>query len=266
MTRQTCLSHLWLTKDPSIYISLGNLLQAQGFSQPTTQNKDAAYNEQEDSLRTQQFTMVASTGVRDTITTLSDLHHRLGLTQAQRDNFFPEWTDSLPTLDPQEQSSIERIKQRYDYQRTDGLLLEGTINLIVTYPLLELLGFVDPPYRIQSPYGIALELQDPEETIKGFIDVLVLQEQLWILTVESKRTRISVPAAFPQLFAYMAANPDRQRPNYGMATNGDEFVFLKLSADGEYDTSRSFSLFPHHHELGTVAQILKALGQQILKP
>lgn len=209
--------------------------------------------------------MVASTGLRDAITTLSDLQ-RLGLSQTQSDAFFTEWRDRLPPLTAQEQSSINRIKQRYDYQRTDGLLLEGTINLIVTCPLLESLGFVDPPYRVKSPYGIALELQDPEETVKGFIDILVLQEKLWILTIESKRTSISVPAAFPQLLAYMAANPERKAPNYGMATNGDEFVFLKLSASGEYDTSRSFSLFPRHHELEAVAQILKALGQKILQP
>jgi hypothetical protein len=28
--------------------------------------------------------------------------------------------------------------------------------------------------------------------------------------------------------------------------------------------SRSFSLFPRNHELGTVAQILKVLGQRVL--
>ncbi len=208
--------------------------------------------------------MVSSAGVRDTITTLSDLQQRLGISQTQSNAFFAEWTDHLPVLNPQEQRSIDRIKQRYDYQRTDGLLLESTINLVVTSPLLELLGFIDPPFHLKSPYGITLELEDPIETIRGFIDVLVLQERLWILTVESKRTSISIPAALPQLLAYMAANPDRQHPNYGMATNGDEFVFLKLGENGEYDVSRSFSLFPRHHELGTVAQVLKVLGQRVL--
>lgn len=92
-----------------------------------------------------------------------------------------------------------------------------------------------------------------------------MQERLRILTVESKRTSISVPAALPQLLAYnMATNPVQQQPNYGMATNGDEFVFLKLDAGLEYDASRSFSLFPQRHELGQVAQILKALGQRVL--
>ncbi|ASC71391.1 hypothetical protein XM38_023430 [Halomicronema hongdechloris C2206] len=53
----------------------------------------------------------------------------------------------------------------------------------------------------ESPHGIAIELQDPDDTIRGFIDVLVVQERLWILTVESKRTSISIPAALPQLLA-----------------------------------------------------------------
>ncbi|MFP4299349.1 MAG: type I restriction endonuclease subunit R [Spirulinaceae cyanobacterium] len=208
--------------------------------------------------------MVTSKGIRETITTLNDLQQRLGFVLTERDDFFSEWTDNLPSLTAEEQVSLNRLKRRYDYHRADGLLLEGTINLVVTAPLLELLGFIDPPFRLKSPHGIALELEDPIDTIRGFIDVLVVQEQLWILTVESKRTSISVPAAFPQLLAYMAANPNRQLPNYGMATNGDEFVFLKLGTRDEYDISRSFSLFPRRHELGQVAQILKALGTQIL--
>jgi hypothetical protein len=208
--------------------------------------------------------VATGTGVREVITTLQDLQQRLGLVQALSDDFFTEWTDNLPTLTDQELVRIDRIKQRYDYHRADGLLLEDTINLVVTAPLLELLGFVDPPFRLKSPYGIALELEDPEETIRGFIDVLVLQERLWILTVASKRTSISVPAALPQLLAYMAANPDGSFPQYGMATNGDEFVFLKLGTSTEYDVSRSFSLFPRRHELGRVAQILKALEQCVL--
>ncbi len=209
--------------------------------------------------------MVSSAGVRDTITTLSDLQQRLGISQTQNDDFFGEWTDHLPLLNSQEHRSIDRLKQRYDYHRIEGLLLESTINLVVTSPLLELLGFIDPPFHVKSPYGILLELEDPIETIRGFIDVLVLQKRLWILTVESKRVSISIPAAFPQILAYMAANPNRQHPNYGMVTNGDEFVFLKLGVAGEYDASRSFSLFPRNHELGTVAQVLKALGQIVLE-
>ncbi|OUC15633.1 MAG: hypothetical protein B0A82_05770 [Alkalinema sp. CACIAM 70d] len=62
----------------------------------------------------------------------------------------------------------------------------------------------------------------------------------------------------------MAANPEGLSPQYGMAINGNEFVFLKLGTSSEYDVSCSFSLFPRRHELGQVAQILKALGQWVL--
>jgi hypothetical protein len=210
--------------------------------------------------------MVSSLGVTDAIKSLSDLQERFGLRQTHDDRFFLEWLEDLPMLAESDQAGVNRLKQRYDYHRIDGLLLEGTVNLVVVSPLLELAGFLDPPFRIQAPYGTTLELEDPDERIRGFIDALVVQEQLWILVVESKRTSIPVPAALPQLLAYMLANPHRERPSYGLATNGDEFVFLKLTHGNEpqYDASRTFSLFPRRHELGQVLQILKRLGQKIL--
>lgn len=218
--------------------------------------------------------MVSSVGITDTIKSLSDLQTRCNLRQADDDSFFWEWVEELPELNQQEQAGITRIKQRYDYHRVDSLLLEGTINLLVVSPLLELAGFLDPPYRIRSPYGVTLELDDPDETIRGFIDTLVVQERLWILVVESKRTSIPVPAALPQLLAYMLTNfqSDRAaslkdiRPVFGMATNGDEFVFIKLTLTDvpQYDISRTFSLFPRHHELSQVLQIMKQLGQAVV--
>lgn len=210
--------------------------------------------------------MVANAGVTDIIKSLNDLQERFGLRQTDDDRFFSEWTEDLLPLTEQAQVGIDRIKQRYDYHRIDGLLLEGTINLVVVSPLLELAGFLDPPFRLRSPYGVNLELDDPDERIRGFIDALVVQEQLWILIVESKRTSIPVPAALPQLLAYMMAIPRKEQPIFGMATNGDEFVFLKLTAGDTptYDASRTFSLFPRRHELGQVLQILKHLGQVVL--
>ncbi|WP_228040554.1 hypothetical protein [Nodosilinea sp. LEGE 07088] len=108
--------------------------------------------------------MVSSAGVRESITTLNDL--QLRLVQTQNVDFFSEWVDDLPPLTTQQQVGIERIKQRYDYHRADGLLLEGTINLVVVAPLLELLDFIDPPFRLKSPHGIAIELEDPDETVR----------------------------------------------------------------------------------------------------
>ena len=47
---------------------------------------------------------------------------------------------------------------------------------------LKLAGFLNA-----LPYGIELELEDPQETIRGFIDTLVVQEQLWILVDTTHR-------------------------------------------------------------------------------
>lgn len=209
--------------------------------------------------------MVSTVGITDTIKSLSDLQARCNLHQAEDENFFNEWLIDLPQLKPQEQSGVTRIKQRYDYHRVDSLLLEGTINLLVVSPLLELAGFLDSPYRIRSPYGITLEIEEPEETIRGFIDVLVVQGELWIFVVESKRNSIPVVAAIPQLLAYMLTTPHRDKSVFGMATNGDEFIFIKLAITDkpEYDVSRTFSLFPRRHELAEVLQILKRLGEAI---
>jgi hypothetical protein len=112
--------------------------------------------------------MVSGVGITDTIKSLSDLQVRSNLHQAGDDRFFSEWVEDLPNLNEREHAGVDRIKQRYDYHRFDGLLLEGTINLVVVSPLLELAGFLDPPFRLRSPYGIALELDDPEETIRAF--------------------------------------------------------------------------------------------------
>jgi len=207
--------------------------------------------------------MVSTVGITDTIKSLSDLQTRCHLYQAEDENFFNEWLTDLPQLNLQEQSGVTRIKQRYDYHRVDGLLLEGTINLLVVSPLLELAGFLDSPYRIRSPYGITLEIEELEETIRGFIDVLIVQEKLWIFVVESKRNSIPVVAAIPQLLAYMLTTPHRDKSVFGMATNGDEFIFIKLAFTDkpEYDVSRTFSLFPRRHELAEVLQILNRLGE-----
>ena len=208
--------------------------------------------------------MAVSGAITEAIYSLNDLSDRFNLRQTDSDRFFSEWQEDLPELNEQEKIGIARLKQRYDYQRMDGLLLEGTIQVAVVSPLLELVGFLDAPYRMHSPYGITLELDDSEEILRGFIDMLVIQKKLWILVIESKRTSISVLAAIPQLLAYMLASPNGRsdKPSYGLATNGDEFVFLKMTHDEtpKYDVSRTFSLFPRQHELGQVIQILKRLG------
>ena len=207
--------------------------------------------------------MVTVIGVREAIKNFQDLEKKLNLTQTQDDNFFSEWYEDLPEISELEKIGLDRIKQRYNYHRSLSPLLEGTVNLVVVSPLLEVAGFLDPPFRIKSPESIELVIEDPDKTvIKGLIDVLVVKENLWILVIESKRTSIPVTSALPQILAYMMANSSEGRITFGMVTNGDSFVFIKLVHQGgsEYDISREFSLFPRRHELYNVLQIMKKLS------
>ena len=207
--------------------------------------------------------MVSTVGIGESIKSLNDLRARFNLSQTLSDRFFTEWYENLPELSDREIESLERIKRRYDYHRASGLLLEGTVNVVVVSALLEAAGFLDAPFTIRSPQSVKIEIEDADETITGLIDVLVVQEQLWILVVESKRTGIPVPVALPQILAYMMANARKDRPTFGMATNGDEFMFIKLDREttAQYDVSEVFSLLPRRHRLSEVLRILKRLGE-----
>ncbi|HCF27136.1 MAG TPA: restriction endonuclease subunit R, partial [Cyanobacteria bacterium UBA11049] len=49
--------------------------------------------------------------------------------------------------------------------------------------------------------------EDEGTVVKGKIDVLVLQEQLWILVIEAKKAQFSLEPGIPQALAYMLDNP-----------------------------------------------------------
>ena len=116
-----------------------------------------------------------------------------------------------------------------------------------------------PPFRLRSEASIRLELEDKNGTIyQGRINSLVLQNNLWIVLVESKRTSFSTELALPQAIAYMAANPDRDRPTFGLVSNGAYSIFIKLH-QGQYDFSEDFSLNRLQNKLYGVFQGLNRL-------
>ncbi|MEG4812382.1 hypothetical protein QUA82_33105 [Microcoleus sp. F8-D3] len=68
----------------------------------------------------------------------------------------------------------------------------------------------------------------------------------------------------PQALAYMLANPNPERPVFGMVTNGENFMFVKLQIQEEvpkYELSNVFSLLPRGNQLYDVLHILKRLGR-----
>ena len=93
----------------------------------------------------------------------------------------------------------------------------------------------------------------------------MLQNQFWVLVLESKKTTLSAWLAVPQALAYLMANPHADKPVFGMVTNGDDVLFIKLTQAGtpKYDVSRVFALFTSKRELYSILQILKRIGQVI---
>ncbi|BAZ30236.1 hypothetical protein NIES4074_26920 [Cylindrospermum sp. NIES-4074] len=209
--------------------------------------------------------MTQTAAITAAITTLTDAETRFNLVRIENEQFFPEWSEDLPEITEAEKTSLDVLRRRYLYHRAEGDLLEGTVMLLVVSPLLALAGFYDPPFKNKAESSVELVLNDGEEILRGRIDVLVLQNQFWAIVLESKKTTLSVWSALPQALAYLVANPHPHQPAFGMVTNGDDILFIKLQQGdtSQYNLSRVFAMFSSAKELYTVLQILKRIGQVI---
>lgn len=203
--------------------------------------------------------------VTEAIKSLAEAESRLNLSRTEDEAFFTEWQAQLPSPSDSEQTALDTLRRRLLYHRGDGELLEGAGTLLVASPLLELAGFYDPPFKMKAEAAIEIAIDDGEETLRGRIDILILQNQLWVMVLECKKTTISTRSALPQALAYMMANPDLDKPRFGMLTNGDDVLFVKLRAQPtpEYGLSRAFSIYTVRSELRSAFQVLKHLGQGI---
>jgi hypothetical protein len=204
--------------------------------------------------------------ITEAVKTLAEAEWRFNLSRTEEEAFFLEWQVRLPELSTSEQLALDELRQRYLYQRSEGQLLEGTVTLLMASPLLAIAGFYDPPFRVRAEESVLLTLDDGEEVLQGRIDVLVLLNQLWVVVLESKKTALSVWAALPQTLAYMMANPHPEKLSFGMVTNGDEILFVKLvqKENRYYAVSRVFAPFTSKQELYGALQILKQIGQGIV--
>lgn len=209
--------------------------------------------------------MTQTTAITDAITTLSDAENRFGFVRVEDEQFFPEWCEELPALTEIDKENLDVLRRRYIYHRTDGSLLEGTVMLLLVSPLLALAGFYDPPFRIKAEESVDVVVDDGEEILRGRIDVLVLQDRFWVMVLESKKTTLSVWSAVPQALAYLMANPNPNLPVFGMVTNGDDILFIKVVQGDtpQYNLSRVFAPFTSAKELYIVLQVLKKFGQLV---
>lgn len=206
--------------------------------------------------------MMAQLAISETITTISEAEKRFGLSRTELADFFSEWVSSLPEIFPNDQANLEILWNRYIYHRSEGHLLESTVMLLLVSPLLTLAGFYDPPFRIKAEESVHLTVSDSEEVLQGRIDVLILLDRLWVMVLDSKKTMLSVWSAVPQALAYLQANPNPNRPTFGMLTNGDDILFIKVQ-DHHYAFSRVFSPLFSQSDLSLSLQVLRHISQVV---
>ncbi len=181
------------------------------------------------------------------------------------EQFFTEWLTDLPELSSEEKTALDQIKNNYLYLAKDESMLEIMVKMVVISPLLSLAGFFQHPFKVSAEQSVELSVQDRDEIIKGDLDILVVQNQFWVLIIEAKRPKISLDACMAQTLAYMLANPS-DKPSFALLTNGSNFMFFKLIKQdiAYYDVSNLFSLFNRGNDLYTVLRVIKHIGQIII--
>jgi hypothetical protein len=86
--------------------------------------------------------------------------------------------------------------------------------------------------------------------------------RFWIIVLESKKTMLSVWSALPQTLAYLMASPNSDLPTFGMLTNGDDIVFVKLE-NQHYAISRVFAPLTTQSELEFACRVLRKIAETL---
>jgi len=196
---------------------------------------------------------------------LYELEETFGLELVTNADFFTEWIENLPLINDVEKMSLERVKSNYFNLTKRRPMSEEAVKMVVLSPLLDLAGFYQPPFEIETETSTLISAVDESVIVKGNIDVLVVNKKLWVLVIESKSTKFDVIAALPQALAYMLDIPNVEYPTFGLLVNGREFVFVKLVQQEKPKYARSYALsIERDAELQQVLSVLKLIGQLIL--
>ncbi|MBD2447160.1 restriction endonuclease subunit R [Nostoc sp. FACHB-152] len=193
----------------------------------------------------------------------ADLEKKFGLEISQDENFFSEWLEDVPVATNLDKQYLDRVKSNFLSLVKRPPILENAVKMVVLSPLLDLAGFYHEPFAIATEESVEITVEDAAEIIRGRIDVLVIQKQLWLLVIESKRASLSLLEAIPQALVYMLGSPNVDKPVFGFVTNGEDFQFIKLIKQDKpkYALSDKFTLSRRENELYKVLQILKKLSQ-----
>jgi hypothetical protein len=192
---------------------------------------------------------------------LYDLEKKFQLTLSEDERFFEEWKDNLPEISDLEKQQLDRVKASY-LNLTKRTMLEDMVKMVVLSPLLNYAGFYLAPFYSTSEESIEISAEDEGVMIRGKIDVLVLQEQLWVIVIESKQVGFSLEVGIPQALAYMLSNAQLDKPVFGLVTNGGNFIFIKMIQQDKpyYALSDEFTI-RRSYDLYIVLRILKRIGE-----
>ncbi len=194
-----------------------------------------------------------------TTVTLHDLEQHFHLQLSEEHNFFSEWQADFPAISDEERHVLDEVKAAYMNLIKYPVMLENAVQITVVSPLLHLARLLLPPFHLKTETSISIANPDRDIVIEGRIDLLVVEEQFWVLVIESKRAELSIKVGFAQLLSYMLANPTHRHPCYGLITNGGSSVFMKLVFDGTptYAMSRVFDVLNPGNDLYHVVSVLK---------
>jgi hypothetical protein len=194
--------------------------------------------------------------------TLHEVEEKFNLQSVQDLGFFPEWQGNLPELSAAEKEWLDQVKADF-LSLKKYPLHEEIVKMAVLSPLLFLAGFFRHPFYPKAEVEVRIMAEDDGEIVRGRIDVLVLQKNLWVTVIESKNKQFSVEESLPQALSYMMSSSELEKPIFGFGTNGSHFIFIKLIKQNSprYALSDEFSLNRRGNELYTVLSVLKRLGE-----
>lgn len=193
---------------------------------------------------------------------LDNLVDHFKVEAVQDPSFFPEWQNVPVGTSESERQFLDRIRQGYWNLIEHPPLLEKAVQIAILGPLLFLADFYLPPFHIQTEKSIEITAQDDDVIVRGQLDILLLKERFWAMAIESKEASFSFEAGRAQLLAYMLANPQSEKPCFGLVATGGSFVFVKL-VQGEvnrYGLSRTYELINPGNDLYEVYPILKHIA------
>jgi hypothetical protein len=196
---------------------------------------------------------------------LEELRSQFNLQPAPHPDFFSEWQGELSEPSQFEQQQLARLQQNYLNLSGHKNFSEEAVKMVVLSPLLDLAAFYQAPFGLQTEESVELISEDEGLIVRGKIDVLVVQQRLWVLVIEAKSTQFDVLSALPQALTYLLNAPNRDKPAYGLLVNGREFVFVKLMHQPTPTYARSFALsIERDNELAQVLSTLKMIRQKVL--